>query len=314
MDSSRSPAPFPVIALMGPTAVGKTSIAIRLARRIGAEIVNVDSVQIYRRLDIGSAKPTIEERQMVPHHLVDILEPDEPMDAARFSRLARRVVRRLMEGGRNVILAGGTGLYMRAILQGISPVPGRHPGLRQSFMEAADRFGTPWLHARLKEVDQEAASRISENDLYRIMRALEIFYETGMAMSRWIQRNRPIPLHEELGRPVLKIGLMIPRRELYARIDQRVDQMLEEGFVEEVEGLLAAGYSPDLRPLQSIGYRHIIGFLLGGMTLEEAVRELKRDTRRFAKRQLTWFRSEPGIEWFDARGLRREKDLWDALH
>ncbi len=308
------PERFPIIAIMGPTAVGKTSIAIRLARQIGAEIVNVDSVQIYKRLDIGSAKPTPEERAMVPHHLVDILEPDEPMDAARFARMARSRIARILEQGKGVVLAGGTGLYMRAVLNGISQVPGRHPGLRQSFRQAAERLGVDWLHRQLEAVDPEAAARVGKNDLYRIIRGLEVFYETGMAMSEWFRAFPPRPLHLEMGRAVLRIGLMLPRRQLYKRIEARVDEMMASGFVDEVRGLLDAGFSPRLRPLQSIGYRHIILFLLGRKTYEEAVYELKRDTRRFAKRQLTWFRSEPGICWYDARDLWHEKALWEALH
>ncbi len=308
------PTPFPIIAIVGPTAVGKTALSLRLARELSAEIVNVDSVQIYRYLDIGSAKPSLQERKMVPHHLVDIFNPDEPMDAAAFSRMVRLRTARLISQGRAVILSGGTGLYMRSVLHGISEIPGRYPGLRESFRKFAADYGTERLHEILSRVDPDSAVAIASRDLFRIMRALEIFYATGMTRTEWFRKARPLSLSRLTGCPVLKIGLMLSRKTLYQRIERRVDQMMEQGFVQEVQTLLDAGYNPELKPLQSIGYRHIIAYLTGAKSFEEAVREMKRDTRRFAKRQLTWFRADPEIRWFNSKRLAESHSIWQVVN
>ncbi len=301
--------PFPVIALFGPTAVGKTEVAIRLAQELGAEIINVDSVQLYRHLDIGSAKPTPEERRMAPHHLVDIRDPDQPMDAALFASLAHRAMAVIQRRGRPVILAGGTGLYLDAIVTGMDDAPPASPAIRAYIKGLMERFGTKWLHRQLRAMDPEAAGRIHPNDRFRITRALEVLMETGRPISWWWrQGTRSSPL------TVAKIGLTRPREELYARVEKRVDKMLEMGLIQEVERLLAMGYSPSLRPLQTLGYRHIILFLQGRWSLEEAVGFLKRDTRRFAKRQLTWFRAYRDALWVHPGRLLDADSIWKEIH
>ncbi len=307
------PAPFPLVAVVGPTASGKTQVAIRLAGRINAEIISMDSIQVYRGLDIGSAKPSPEELEAAVHHLIDIREPFEPLDAASFSALAARAAERIINGGKNVIFAGGTGFYLRAVLSGLSPMPGRLPGIRGFLKGIAARSGQGILHDFLQENDPVSAARIHPNDLYRVTRAVEVFLSSGRPFSWWRGR-RPRVRSFLAGRYCLKVGLMLPRRDLYQRIERRVDLMIEQGLVQEVKDLLEKGLNPGLRPLQSLGYRHIIRFLLGGCSLDEAVREMKRDTRRYAKRQLTWFRKDTQIRWFRPDHLLSCNDIWKAVN
>ncbi len=307
---SNLPVCFPWVAIAGPTAVGKTDLSLRLAREINAEIVNFDSVQIYRGLDIGSAKPTIRERSMVPHHLIDILDPDEPFDAALYARKARALIRRITGRGRAVLLVGGTGLYLKALLSGLVPSPGGDPMVRTYLRGLLESLGPGALHRLLMKRDPEAAAAIHPNDTFRVVRALEVYELTGMSMSQWRRMQKKMKNH----RPCcIKIGLVRSRGELYRRINLRVDQMLETGFIEEVKKLLDRGYSPDLKPLRSLGYRHIIGFLQGTYSLSEAVRLLKRDTRRYAKRQLTWFRADPEVRWFHPQDLDQALAIWKKL-
>lgn len=308
MPATNLPAEFPTIALFGPTAVGKTSIAIRLAEEIGAEIVNIDSVQLYRKLDIGSAKPTLAERSRVVHHLVDILDPDEPMDAAKFAQLARRAMMHVRGKGKNVILAGGTGLYLDAVLKGVAEAPSANPAIRRFLREVMERHGPSMLRSYLEEVDPKAAAKIHPNDRFRTIRALEVALETGRPISWWWQAH-PRPRQSR----ALLVGLTRSREELYRRIEQRVDDMLEAGFVGEVEELLTQGYSPELKPLRTLGYRHIIKYLSGEWDLDLAVSMLKRDTRRFAKRQLTWFKGYSGARWFHAGRLSEAPSIWTEI-
>ncbi len=301
------PVPYPLIAVMGPTAVGKTELTLRLAREINAEIINVDSIQIYRWLDIGSAKPSGKELNLVPHHLVDIRYPFEPFDAADFARCARLAARNIMSRGKAVILAGGTGLYLNAFLNGLAPCSGAHPCLRMMLRRYSDQYGADSLHAMLAEHDPAAAGRIHPNDSFRVIRALEVLFSTGRPVSMWRSSGSPSGRMQ-----CLKIVLIRSRQELYQRIDRRVDIMIEQGFIDEVRGLLARGCSPGLKPLQSLGYRHIIEFLQGMYSLDETIYRIKRDTRRYAKRQLTWFRRERNINWFhpeylmDSSGMIRK--------
>ncbi len=304
------PESFPWVALVGPTAVGKTAVSLRLAREIRAEIVNFDSIQVYRGLDIGSAKPGAAERAEVPHHLLDILDPDEPFDAALFARKARGVIRSMTSRGKAVLLVGGTGLYLKALLHGLAPIPGGDPLVRRMLGDLARAMGSGFLHERLRAVDPESAAGIHPNDVFRVTRALEVYELTGRPMSWWraawkgMKPSRPC---------CIKIGLAIPRDELYRRIDTRVDSMLEQGLVEEVRMLLDRGYSRALRPLKSLGYRQIAGYLSGEYPLDEAIRLIKRDTRRYAKRQLTWFRADPELRWFDPRRLLDARSIWRAV-
>jgi len=306
-DNKMLPALFPVVAVIGPTATGKTAVAIRMALEIGAEIVNLDSVQAYKGLDIGSAKPAPSEQRLVRHHLIDLREPCEPLDAASFARIARTVTERLLRQGKNVIMAGGTGFYLKAVMEGLSEMPGRMPGLREMPPDPGQ------LYTFLQEADPESAKRIHPNDTYRLVRAVEVCLSTGVPFSVWC-RNAPVSRSRLISeRECRKIGLMLPREELYRRIDARVDEMLSKGLVQEVKGLMEKGYNPGLKPLQSLGYRHIIRYLQGRCSLDEAIHDMKRDTRRYSKRQLTWFRKEPGIQWFRPDELLSKASIWKAV-
>ncbi len=308
MSGKPSTQPFPVVAVMGPTASGKTSFAIRLAEILGGEIIGVDSVQIYKWLDIGSAKPTPEERERVPHHLVDQLHPAEPFDAATFATRASRLITAIRRRGKVPILAGGTGLYFRALFSPLAPAPPGLPAVRTMLREMAASRGPEALHRILVETDPEVAQGIHPHDAVRTTRALEVFYSTGRTMSQWRREwsETPVPW------PVIKIGLLLPREQLYERIDRRVETMVLQGLEDEVRGLLSRGLSPLLKPLQSLGYRHMILYLKGQVTRAQALSLLKRDTRRYAKRQMTWFRSETGVRWVHP-ARREEKFLWRIM-
>jgi tRNA dimethylallyltransferase len=286
-----------LIALVGPTAVGKTAMAIRLGQRLKIEVVSADSRQIYRGLDIGTAKPTAQERQRVPHHLIDIVEPDETLTLAQYQALAGNAINDIQQRGCLPLLVGGTGQYVRAVLEGwqVPQVP-PDPHLRQRLEQEAKALGSQAFHERLRAVDPVAADAIDPRNVRRVIRALEVYQKTGRPISE-LQRKEPPPYR------VLQIGLTLPRAELYRRIDSRIDQMLEKGLVEEVRSLLAQGYSADLPAMSSLGYRQITSYLRGESTLDEAARQIKRETRRFVRQQYVWFRlDDPAIHWFDAWG------------
>ncbi|NPA94530.1 MAG: tRNA (adenosine(37)-N6)-dimethylallyltransferase MiaA [Thermodesulfobacteria bacterium] len=307
------PKPFPIVSVVGPTATGKTAVAIKLAKRIKGEIINLDSVQIYRGLDIGSAKPTRQELAEVPHHLIDIRDPWDVMDAPSFARIATMAVKRVMARGRVPVLVGGTGFYLKALEEGLSTLPGTMPALRDQVKEMIRLKGHEEIHKTLQTLDPQRASQIHPRDTYRLARALEVLLSGGGASYQELcQRHRWRPLEE--GMYIFKIGLIFSRHKLYSRIDKRVDMMLEQGFLEEVIQLLKKGLSPALKPLQSIGYRHIISYLLGEKELSQAIFEMKRDTRRYAKRQITWFRKDPSIKWFNPEQLMNASDIWKAVN
>ena len=290
--ASLHPAPR-VVVVCGPTGIGKTSTAIDLARRFAGEIVGADSMQIYRAMDIGTAKPTVDEQACVKHHMVDIVDPDASYDAARYAREAGEVVQAIHQRGLVPVVAGGTGLYIKALLYGLFDSRPPDPDYRRQLEQTADAHGTALLHARLAARDPAAAADIHVNDRFRIIRALETFQATGRPISALQQEHR-------FARPrfaAFKIGLSMPRQAIYARIDRRVDQMVAEGLLEEVRSLLARGYHAGLKSMQSIGYRHMADYLQNGVAWEETLRLLKRDTRRYAKRQFTWFRADPEIVW-----------------
>jgi len=299
-----------IIVIAGPTCVGKTGAAIALAEGLGGEIIGADAMQVYRRLDIGTAKPTQEERACVPHHLIDVADPDEPFSAARFRALADAVIRDLHYRGAPAIVAGGTGLYIKALTRGLFETREVDASIRKRLRtEAEGAAGLTMLYKRLDKVDPKSAQKIHPNDRYRILRALEIFESTGSPISRYHQDHR----FSECPYRVLKMGLFMDREILYGRINRRVDQMIASGFVEEVKALLDAGFGPQLKSMQSIGYRHIVGFLLGGLSWDEAVDTLKRDTRRYAKRQYTWFRANSQMVWFEPReidAMRKRVDVF----
>jgi tRNA dimethylallyltransferase len=283
-----------LVIILGPTGVGKTATALELAGRLGGEIVSADSMQVYRGMDIGTAKPTPEERLRTPHHLLDVVDPDQPFDASRYCDLAREVIAHLEGERKPVFVVGGTGLYIRALLGGLIDGPGADESLRQSLREEEKRWGTPHLYEKLRARDLQAAQRIAPRDAIRIIRAIEVLELTGRSI---VDHQKD---HRFRSQPyaAIKIGLMLPREELLTRIDRRTERMIAAGFAGEVERLLGRGYERSLKPMQSLGYRHLAAYLAGEVDIEGAIRLIKRDTRRYAKRQMTWFTAEREVEWF----------------
>jgi len=285
----------PLIAIVGPTASGKSALALRLAREKGGEIVSCDSLQVYRGLDVGSAKATPRERAEVPHHLIDVADPDEAFSAAEYARQARAALAAIVGRGRLPIVAGGTGLYLRALLEGLFEGPARDEGRRRRLEALASRYGDERLHRLLRHLDPEAAERIGPRDRVRTVRALEVYWATG----------RPISLlHRQPGRAlegfaVLVLGLSPDRDWLRERVISRTRRMLEDGLVEEVRGLIERGYGPELRPLQAIGYREAVAVVRGEMTRKQAESAIVTATMRFAKRQMTWFRHQAEVRWHE---------------
>jgi tRNA dimethylallyltransferase len=282
-----------VAALVGPTAVGKTAVALALAGRLGAEIVNADSLQVYRELDIGTAKPTVTERAQVPHHLIDVVDPPEPYDAARYCRDGRAVLASLARRQVPPLVVGGTGLYLKALLAGLFAQGQPQAPVRDRLRRELGALGLPVLYQRLLHLDPVTAARLHPHDTYRILRALEVMEATGKPLSQFIAAHR----FQNTPYQVLKLGLNLPREELHRRIQVRMEMMLKQGWLTEVQGLLDR-YPPTLKPLQALGYRHLIHYLTGRWSLAEALTRLARDTRRYAKRQLTWFAADPEIRWF----------------
>jgi tRNA dimethylallyltransferase len=299
-----------LVAVVGPTASGKSALALRLARERGGEIVSCDSLQVYRGLDIGSAKATPPERASVPHHLLDVAEPGGTFSAADYARLAREALEAIRSRGRLPIVAGGTGLYLRALLQGLFAGPSRDDALRARLEAVAERFGDARLHRLLARVDPEAAARIAPRDRVRVVRALEVFRATGRPITAG-QREGAEPLR---GYRVLTVGLDPGRDELRRAVEERTRRMLELGLVDEVRGLLARGLGPDARPLQAIGYRQALAVVGGRLTVEEAERAIVTETLRFAKRQRTWFRHQAEVQWFrdPAEALRAVRAWLDG--
>jgi len=289
----------PVIAIVGPTASGKSDLALFLAESFGGEIVNYDSVQIFRHFDIGAAKPSAEERARVPHHLIDIRDPEELFSAGDYQREAREVLREITSRNRIPILVGGTGLYLRALTDGLFSGPQRSTQWRERLEMISERKGREHLHRLLYRLDRETAERIMPRDKQKVIRALEVRLETGKALSRYLQERPRDPL---TGYKILFIGLNPSREELYNRIDDRVVRMFKTGLVREVRQLLERGIPKTVKPLEAIGYRHVLGYLESCNRRDETIRIIQRDTRRYAKRQLTWFRRQSNVKWFDGPG------------
>ncbi len=287
---------IPLVIIAGPTAAGKTAVAVRLAKHLDGEVVSADSMQIYRYMDIGTAKPCAAEREGIPHHLVDIVEPEEEFSAAMFQKLARQAIKDIYERGKLPILAGGTGFFIDAVIYNYDfSFAGADKELRKFLQREAEEKGNAAVHERLRRVDPEAAERIHVNDLKRIIRALEIYQQTGRAGALLRKKNK----EKYHCYDTLFFGLYYKRELLYRRIEERVDKMIEEGLVEEVKRLMNAGYHTGLVSMQGLGYKEIAGFLQGKYSLDEAIAILKRNTRRFAKRQLTWFKRYSSIKWID---------------
>jgi tRNA dimethylallyltransferase len=283
-----------LLAIVGPTAVGKTTLALRLAEALNGEVVSADSRQVYRGMDIGTAKPTTEERTRTPHHLIDIREPDEPLSLAEYQRMAYQAVDSLLARSKLPMLVGGTGQYVRAVVEGWSiPTVPPDKALRASLYAQAEASGPKVLHARLRSLDPLAAERIDPRNVRRVVRALEVCLIAGQPISE-LQRKTPPPYR------ITQIGLTLPRQALYQRADERIDAMIAAGLIDEVRQLVEAGFDWHLPAMSSLGYREIGIHLRGEISLEEAVQRIKRETRRFIRHQYNWFRlSDPRLHWFD---------------
>ena len=287
----------PIICIAGPTASGKTALAVELAKEYNGEVVSCDSMQVYRRMDIGTAKPTLEERQGILHHMIDVAEPEEDFSVSRYCSLASPIVDDIISRGKTAIIAGGTGLYMDSLIRGNDFAPFPSTGVRERLEQETDVIGMEAMMERLRAIDPEAAARI--HDRKRMIRALEVYYETGETITAHNLRTQAIPPRYS----PLWLGLDFdPRQALYERIDLRVSLMLEMGLMEEIKSILSSGISPDCTAMQAIGYKEFVAALAGFGTVEEAADEVRQSSRRYAKRQLTWFRRNPNMNWL----VRRE--------
>ncbi len=299
----------PILIIAGPTASGKTEASLLLAQEFGGEIVSADSMQIYRGMDIGTAKPTPEQRKLVYHHLIDVVEPNQPYSVGDYLRDARSAINGIIASGGLPIIVGGTGLYIRALTRGLFQGPAADLDLRERLLnrEAEGPAGT--LYSDLVKVDPEVAVRIHPNDLRRTVRALEVYYLRDRKLSDFQREHafneKPFRFH--------MVFLVRSRSELYPRIEQRVNRMIETGLENEVKTLMNHGYSPELASMQGLGYKHFLNHFLGKTSWEEAVALLKRDTKRYAKRQFTWFRREPDSVWIDITGLAHAREISERI-
>ena len=284
-----------LLAIVGPTAAGKTALAIRLAERFGGEIVGADSRQIYRGMDIGSAKPSLAERSRAPHHLIDIVAPDEALTLGQYKELATASIQAIAARGKLPLLVGGSGLYLKTVLEGWT-IPEVAPDytLRERLLAEANAHGSQALYAQLQAVDPVAAGKVDPRNVRRVVRYLEVYHVSGQPISS--RQNKLPPPYQ-----ILQIGVTMPRAQLYERIDARVDAMMADGFLDEVRRLAAMGYDPDLPALSGFGYRQLIQHLNGALSLADAVAETKKETRRFVRRQYAWFPlADPNILWLEA--------------
>jgi tRNA dimethylallyltransferase len=302
-----------LVIIVGPTGVGKTGLALDLAEVCGGEIISADSMQVYRYMDIGTAKPTAEERGRVRHHLIDVVDPDEEFNASLFVKRSEKAIEKLHHERKRIFVVGGTGLYVRALLGGLFAGPGADHDLREFYHDICDKYGKVYLHSLLKMRDSLATERIHVNDSVRTIRALEVLESTGKSI---------ITMQEEHGfknnvYDYTIIGLKRERGILFERIDKRVEKMIAEGLVDEVQKLIQMGYGESLRPMQSMCYRHIVDYIKGGCDRDEAIRLVKRDTRNYAKRQLTWFKREANVIWYDPEDsytVRKEVEKFFKQH
>ena len=294
-----------LVAVLGPTGSGKSQLAARLAANLRGDVVSCDSVAIYREMEIGAAKPSRAQRLLAPHHLLDVVAPNEQFSAGDYSRLARTAIAEISSRGRVPIVAGGTGLYLRALLEGLFDAPARDENLRERLRQTADRRGAGYVHRLLQKLDAEAAARIHANDLPKTLRALEVTLAAGAPMtSAWNAGRDPL-----VGYRVVKLGLNPDRKLLYQRIDRRAEQMFAAGLLQETEQLIAR-YGADCWPLQSLGYRQAQAVLRGDMSEAEAIAATAQGHRNYAKRQMTWFRREQDVNWVEKFG---EEALADAM-
>ena len=296
----------PIICIAGPTASGKTALAVELAKELNGEVVSCDSMQVYKRMDIGTAKPTEEEMQGIPHHMIDVAEPDEDFSVSRYCCLAAPIVDNIVARGKTAIIAGGTGLYMDSLIRGNAFAPFPSTGVRERLETQADSEGMEFLLNWLRSVDPESAARLHLSDRKRIIRALEVYLETGQTIT---EHNRKTQLIPPKYTP-LWLGLdFADRAELYRRIDRRVDMMLEMGLISEIQGLLASGIPPRCTAMQAIGYKEFVNALNGEETIAQAAEEVKKASRHYAKRQLTWFRRNPKLHWLNRQTGQKNEEI-----
>lgn len=283
-----------IICIAGPTASGKTALAVALAKEIGGEVVSCDSMQIYKGMDIGTAKPTKEEMEGVPHHMLDVAEPWEDFSVSRYCEMATPIVDDILSRGKTAVIAGGTGLYMDALIRGNSFAPFPSTGMREKLEAQADAEGMEAMLSLLRSIDPESAARLHLADRKRIIRALEVYYETGETITAHNRKTQSIPPRYN---PIWFAIEDTQRSELYKRIDARVGKMLDEGLIDEIKGLLARGIPEKCTAMQAIGYKEFIDALNGQCSIDEAADLVRQSSRRYAKRQLTWFRRNPAIHW-----------------
>lgn len=298
-----------LLIITGPTAVGKTDISITLANRLKGEIISADSMQIYKNMDIGTAKPSSEEKRGIIHHLIDIIYPDESFSVAEFQKLAKNKIDNLILNKKLPIIVGGTGLYINSIIYDMDFTQSvSNWELRETLQEEAKNMGNEYVHDKLKKIDPGLANKIHPNNVKKVIRAIEVYYETGNKIGDF---SKDITLNDEY--EFFLVGLTMDRKELYDRINIRVDIMIEHGLVEEVKDLLSSWYSENLISFKGLGYKEIIGYLKGEYDLNEAIRILKRDTRRYAKRQLTWFRRYSNINWYNISHYSNNESLIEHI-
>ncbi len=298
-DSSWPLEPLPIV-VVGSTGVGKTAVAIELSKILNGEIVNADSMQVYRGMDIGTAKPSKVEQLQTVFHLLDIANSDQQVNVSDWKLLAENAVGDISSRGKYPIICGGTGFYIKALLQDWSMASASpNTELRAVLQRRLNEIGSAEMHRELSRVDSTTAERLHPNDTFRVMRALEVFQSTGVSISAYHAQDRSVKKR----RGAFQAGISLPRSEMYARIESRVDEMLQKGFVEEVRSLKSLGYSQDHAPMRSLGYKEIDAYLRGEFSFDEAVSLIKQNTRRYAKRQQTWFRADPDIFWIDAQTI-----------
>ncbi len=291
-----------LVIICGPTASGKTSLGIELAQQVNAEIICADSRQVYIGMDIGTAKPSREEQKLVKHHCIDLVYPDEDFSAAEFRTRAGQVIERLTKEGKNIIIVGGTGLYIKALTKGLFAGAGKAPKLRDSLRKELEDYGEQDMHRKLADIDPVTAARLHPHDSFRVLRALEVYSITGKPIST-LQREHGFT---DCNYEVFKIGLALEREKLYQMIEQRVEDMLNKGLLEEVQLLLERGYNETLPSMKGLGYKEVLGYFHKKYDLKEAISLIKRSTKRYAKRQLTWFKADGEVLWLDP-DRKREK-------
>jgi len=294
-----------LIVLVGPTGIGKSKIAIRLSAFLPSEIVSADSMQVYKYMNIGTAKPSREERRAVLHHMIDVIYPDQYFSAGEYAKIARDKINRIINSGKTPILVGGSGLYIRAVVDGLFSEPMVKETIKKRLRTQLAEKGSRYLYEKLKKVDSIAAARIHPNDWRRIIRALEVFFSTGKTISSLQSKSEA----DSINCRYCIIGLKTERKNLYGRIERRVNSMFKKGLVREVRHLIKRGYSKDLLPMQSLGYKEVLEYINGHCSLNEAKALLKRNTRHFAKRQMTWFNKDSRTKWIEINDIDKEVDL-----